>query len=80
LAVVSHGDAISVLVTSQAVPKSITLDASGLAAGGLQKVSYVVPDHLFTANPRLIGKRLATLKPAKLTEVRDAVIAVLRKG
>jgi len=78
LAVGSFGDLVVCLVTSQPVGKAIELDDVSFMNGGLVKASRVVPDRIFTASQKLVGKVVGKLTKQKLDEIRDAVIAVIR--
>lgn len=46
----------------------------------LRLTSYARPSKLLTANKKLFLSIVGTLKPEKLTQIRDAVIAILNSS
>lgn len=82
LAAVGRGDFIACQVTSNpdADPIAVELTASSFSAGGLRTVSYARPGKLFTAQRSVIAKVVARVNAGVQAQVRDAVIAILRRG
>jgi mRNA interferase MazF len=76
------GDVILTQVTSQTVRDryAVELKDSDFADGGLNLSSNVRPNRVFTADTRIVLYRVGSLKPSKLTEVVDRVVAILRNG
>ena len=75
-------DVILTQVTSQAVKDryAVELKDSDFADGSLNLTSNVRPNRIFTADTRIILYRVGSLKPSKLTEVVNRVVAILRNG
>lgn len=46
--------------------------------GDLERVSYIRPAKLFTANESLFVRGVATITPQMLEDVRQAVVAIMR--
>jgi mRNA interferase MazF len=57
---------------------AIPLLKSDFARGGLRHNSFIRPNHIFTAEPKLVISSVGILKPDKLREVLDATINILR--
>jgi mRNA interferase MazF len=76
-----RGDWIACQITSNpyADPWAIMLENDAFAAGGLQRISYIRPGKLFTANESLIAGSRGSLKARTLTRVRDAIVAMIRE-
>ena len=58
-------------------PRAITLEQEAFVEGGLQRISYVRPGKLFTAHDSLVAAIPGSLYGSVLSQVRNAVIAVL---
>ena len=82
LANVDRGDWIACQITSNpyADAWAITLEDDAFAEGGLQRISYVRPGKLFTANESLIAVSRGSLNAQVLARVRDAVVAMIREN
>jgi mRNA interferase MazF len=80
LAKLDGDDVILSQVTSQAVRDryAIQLEDGDFAQGGLNLASNVRPNRVFTADTRIVLYRVGSLRPSKLTEVVDRVVAILR--
>jgi len=80
LAGAGRGDWVLCQVTSKPYgdTSAIKLDDAAFATGSLRVTSYARPGKLFTANRDLIVAQVATLKPARLTQIVDAVVNLLR--
>ena len=55
------------------------IDKTDFDTGMLRLQSYARPSKLFTANEGLIISIEGTLKAEKLTEIREAIIAMLER-
>ena len=84
LADAGRGDAVLCQVTSKPYgdPVAVTLEEADFVSGSLSLTSYARPGKLFTATAsrELITAKVGTLKPEALTQIVDAVVAVLRAG
>jgi len=84
LADAGRGDAVLCQVTSKPYgdPVAVTLEEADFVSGSLSLTSYARPGKLFTATAsrELITAEVGTLKPEALTQIVDAVVAVLRAG
>ena len=80
LADAGRGDAVLCQVTSKPYgdPVAVTLEEADFVSGSLSLTSYARPGKLFTASRELITAEVGTLKPEALTQIVDAVVAVLR--
>lgn len=80
LADAGRGDWIACQITSNAYADthSIALSETDFSVGGLQRLSHARPGKLFTANHSLFHTTAGTLDSAKLDEVRNAVIDMIR--
>lgn len=80
LASVGRGDWILCQITSNAYAdiNAIELTTTDFVSGGLRVTSYARPGKLFTANEKLFKGKEGKLKPKKLTEVKSAVIKLLK--
>ena len=80
LAKLDGDDVILTQVTSQTVRDryAVELKDSDFADGGLNLTSNVRPNRVFTADTRIVLYRVGSLKPSKLTEVVDRIVAILR--
>ena len=76
-----RGDWIACQITSNpyADPRAIALPSDAFEAGGLQRLSYLRPGKIFTANVRLIEDVRGTLK-ARVFEHARAVLVELILG
>jgi mRNA interferase MazF len=60
--------------------RAIAISESDLASGSLRVESFARPGKLFTANETLVSSTVATLAPAAVSRVIEAVVEVLRSG
>jgi mRNA interferase MazF len=71
-----HGeDYLLCLITSQPIydPYFMPLQDSDMADGSLDRISYIRPSYLFTANEAMIMRRIGALKPDKMQEVLETI-------
>jgi len=82
LASVSRGDWILCQITgnSYADPMAIEVSNNDFETGSLQRVSYVRPGKLFTANSSLMETEVGRLKVAAFKNVIAAIIEILRRA
>ena len=82
LAEVGQGDWILCQVTSKPYrdAHAVTLTSSSFSIGSLRVTSYARPGKLFTANQELMVTEIGSLKKALLTQIVEALIAILRSG
>jgi PemK-like, MazF-like toxin of type II toxin-antitoxin system len=75
-------DFIACQVTSNrdADTLAIELNAASFAVGGLRIVSFARPGKLFTANRRIVVRRVATLVDAVRDQVKDATVNLIVRG
>jgi len=75
-----RGDWIACQITSNpyADAGAVVLPDNAFAEGGLKRESYARPGKLFTASESLIAARAGALKPTVLSQVRDAVVKLIR--
>ena len=59
---------------------AVAIGETDLATGALRVASFARPGKLFTANETLVSSTVATLKPAAVTRVIEAVVEMLRSG
>ena len=59
--------------------QAIVITQTDFKSGMLRVQSYARPSKLFTANEGLIISVEGTLKPGKLTEIREAIIRILNQ-
>jgi mRNA interferase MazF len=80
LASVGRGDWIACQITSNpyANPRAIPLSTADFSIGGLQRLSFICPGKLFTANESLIAGVAGVLQNAMLDRVREAVLTIIR--
>jgi mRNA interferase MazF len=80
LAVVDASDFIACQITSQRRGRreQIELTVASFDAGGLRRTSYVVPAKLFTAERRIIVRRVGRVKDGVRDTIREAVCRVIR--
>ena len=81
LADVDRGDCLLCQVTSNpyADPNAIELRDDHFRSGSLQRVSYVRPGKIFTANDSLIARSVGQLKSDIHSEIVDAIETLLRR-
>lgn len=82
LADVGRGDAVLCQVTSKPYgdPGAVTLQETDFVSGSLKLTSYARPGKLFTASSELMTAEVGALKPEALTQIVNAVVALLRAG
>ena len=80
LAGVERDDWILCQITSNPYSdaRAVLIDESDFASGNLMRASYARPGRLFSANTSLMQRVVGDLKQPKLTDVVDAVVAILR--
>ncbi len=80
LASAEREDWIACQITSNpyADPKAVTLTQGDFASGSLQRISYLRPGKLFTANQSLFISSPGTLLSASLDKAREAVVSIVR--
>jgi mRNA interferase MazF len=76
-----YGDLILCMITSQPGKDSdaIPLVASDFATGALPKPSNVRPNRLFTVSEKRVQGSAGHLAPAKLGEVVDKLVEIVRR-
>ncbi len=57
--------------------QTLELTKSDYSHGGLDRVSYIRVDRIFTAEKSIILRKAGTLKPEKMSEVRKLIITLL---
>jgi len=57
---------------------SVPLHNSDFAAGRIDHNSYIRPNHLFTGESKRIVYRVGTIAPAKVDEVVNKIIEIIR--
>ena len=77
-----RGDWVCAQITSQpfADPRAVTLSDADFQAGSLNRISFVRPGKLFTANQSLFRRSVGNITQAKLKQVREAIITLLTTG
>lgn len=81
LASLPHDDLVCCQITSRPYHDfSIPLDASDYALGGLPLPSYVRPTRLVTLDVDLVRGHPGIVSEAKLNDVLEALVTVLRRG
>jgi len=82
LAYAQQNDWILCQITSKAYNdnKAIRIDETDYQCGGLNLVSFVRPNKLFTANAVLFNKNVATLTDASHEKVIRAILLMLKHG
>jgi len=79
IAPLSGDDVILCSITSSSVdPHAVPLSVSDLVGGSLDHASYIRPTHLFTADSKMILRRVGNLPHVKTTQVIEKIIAVLK--
>ncbi len=61
-------------------PRAIEVQDHQFRKGGLQRVSYIRPAKLFTANDRIIARTVGTLDQGTRRSVIESIEALLREG
>jgi mRNA interferase MazF len=81
LASLSRGDIILCQITSQigGHPASVQILSADFDSGGLTRTSFALPHRIVTANESCVRRSVGRVKAVKLSEVRDAVCAVIRR-
>ena len=79
LADAGRGDWIACQITSNpyADPQAILLEDDAFEDGGLERVSWMRPGKLFTANERLIRNVRGAVHRHVLSRLRDAVVRMV---
>ena len=82
LADAGRGDWVLCQITSNPFsdPLAIELSENAFSQGSLQRISYARPGKLFTANDSLFSAQVGALHSNVFQQVRDAVVAMLRRG
>lgn len=82
LAVVDRDDFIACQITSQRKSDrfAVELTDSNFVEGGLRLTSFARPGKLFTADRRVVMKRVGRLRNAVRDVMREAAIRVIREG
>jgi len=77
----SGNDLILCQITSQTVSDqyAITIENRDFSSGGLNQISNVRPNRLFTADCQIILYKAGQLKPEKLEEVIARIIEILQQ-
>jgi len=75
-------DLILCQITSQARTDeySVPLESGDFVAGRLNQSSLIRPNRLFTADSGIIAYRAGRISEAKLGEIVDRLIAILKQG
>ena len=73
-----HGDLILCQITSRpwGHRSSVIVSGADVAASGLDRDSYLRPDKLFTADSRLIVRRIGALPPAVTAMARALIVSL----
>lgn len=81
LAEVKGDDVILCQITSQSKsdPYSIPLEGADFTSRGLNQSSRIRPSRLFTADEGIVRYRAGHVSDAKLNEVVDRLIAILKQ-
>jgi mRNA interferase MazF len=79
LASVGRGDCVACQITSNPYgdPSAITLGVDAFDEGGLQRLGFVRPGRLFTANQALMQGPVGVLTESMLTRARRAVVTLI---
>jgi mRNA interferase MazF len=82
LAASGRGDWICAQITSNPYsdPTAIELKPADFVSGSLNRISYVRPNKLFTANESLFQRAVATINEEKIRVVIDSVVTVIRSN
>ena len=81
LAEVKGDDVILCQITSQSKsdPYSVPLEGADFTSRGLNQSSRIRPNRLFTADEGIVRYRAGHVSDAKLNEVVDRLIAILKQ-
>ena len=81
LAAVDRGDYVLCQITSNPYtdPDAIALRDEHFKQGSLQRISYVRPGKLFTANEALIVREVGSLQPEMLRTIVEAIADLLHR-
>lgn len=82
LAVAGRGDWICAQITSNPYsdPTTIEINPVDFVTGSLNRVSYVRPNKLFTANESLFRHSVGAVNREKFNAIIESVISILRSG
>lgn len=80
VASLSGDDVILCQITSQHKNDaySVFLRTADFISGTLKQESYIRPNHLFTADTRIILYKAGTLNPSRMDEVVNKIISIIR--
>jgi len=75
-----RGDWVCAQITSNPYSDSLAVELSNVdfQIGSLNRLSYVRPGKLFTANHSLFSRSVGEITESKLHQVREAIIALLQ--
>lgn len=81
LAESSHRDSICAQITSNPYsdPEAIELTGADFSSGGLDRISYIRPGKLFTADERVFERTVANMTGQTFASVIEAIISLLRR-
>jgi mRNA interferase MazF len=81
LTVLPGDDVILCQITSAPTKDAdaVAVGPSDFTQGGLSRPSHVRPNHIFTAARQLLLYRAGRLSPAKLAEILDKAVEILRR-
>jgi mRNA interferase MazF len=82
LAYAGREDWICLQITSNPYgdPMAVELTDTDFSQGSLQRTSYLRPGKLFTAHSSLFQRVVGRIQAAKLDQVREVVIRLIRTG
>ncbi len=82
LAQAGRGDTILCQITSQPYTDNSAIEVlpNDLDAGSLNRISYVRPAKLFTANDSIVARNVGQLKSGKFHSVLDALVEILESS
>jgi len=74
-------DLILCQITSQqnSDPDSINLSPQDFINGNLTKPSYIRPNRIFTADERIISKKVGNIQSTKISEVITKIIQIVQR-
>lgn len=80
IAVVGRYDSVLVQVTSNPYgdPAAVTIVEGDFDFGSLSRDSFARPGKLFTCHESLVVREVGVLRSAKLDELREAVVTIVR--
>ncbi|MEK0195036.1 type II toxin-antitoxin system PemK/MazF family toxin [Microcoleus anatoxicus] len=81
IATLAGDDLILCQITSQNITDryAITLDSSDFSEGGLNQISNIRPNRLFTADRGIILYKAGQLKPEKLNEAIAKIVEIIQQ-